>query len=285
MKYFHVDVFTEQAMNGNGLTVVFPERELESETLLKIAQEFKQFETIFIFPPNEDGNFPVRIFTIEEELAFAGHPILGAGAVLHSLSDQTVSKMKLGFLLPEKRVTVQSEYMGPHYVVTMDQGVPKFIKCVPKQYNNEIASSLNIHPTQLDERFPIEVVSAGLPYLLVPLRQGIGEVKIKHQKFGQFLETFGAKFVYIFETNTLECRTWDNSGVNEDVATGSAAGPLCAYLVRNGFAEPDQVISISQGSFLNRPSLIKGWVHRETGRVLIQGSVAFFGKGEIIAGL
>lgn len=267
MKYYHVDVFTEQAMNGNGLTVVFPERELKSTTLLKIAREFKQFETIFIYPPKEDGSFPIRIFTIEEELAFAGHPILGAGAVLHSLGDQTFSKMKFGFLLPEKRVTVQSEYMGPHYVVMMDQGVPQFIKSVSKQYYNEIASSLNIHHTQLDERFPMEVVSTGLPYLLVPLRQGIGEVKIKHQKFGKFLETFGAKFVYIFETGTLECRTWDNSGVNEDVATGSAAGPLCAYLVRNGFAQPDQVISISQGSFLKRPSIIKGWVHRETGHV------------------
>lgn len=281
MKYFHVDVFAEQAMNGNGLTVVFPERELPSETLLKIAQEFKQFETIFIYPPNEDGSFPVRIFTIEEELAFAGHPIIGAGAVLHSQIANTSPAIDIHLCLPAKTVTVHSEAVASGFNVTMNQGIPQFIRKVPREYYAEIAHSLNIKPTFLAENFPIEVVSTGLPYLLVPLRQGIGEVKIKHQKFGQFLETFGAKFVYVFETDTLECRTWDNSGVNEDVATGSAAGPLCAYLVQNGLAEPDQIITISQGTFLNRPSLIKGWVHRKTGHVFIQGNVVFFGKGEI----
>lgn len=282
MKYYHVDVFAEQAMNGNGLTVVFPERELKSETLLKIAQEFKQFETIFIYQQNEDGSFPARIFTIEEELSFAGHPILGAGAVLHYLLANASPTIDINLCLPDKRITVHSEAAASHFIVTMDQGIPKFIHKVPREYYGEISSSLNIKSTLLDERLPMEVVSTGLPYLLVPIRQGIGAVKIKHQKFEQFLETLGAKFVYVFETDTLECRTWDNSGVNEDVATGSAAGPLCAYLVRNGFAKPDQVIPISQGSFLNRPSVIKGWVHQVTGHVLIQGSVAFFGKGEIL---
>ncbi len=281
VKYYHVDVFSAETMNGNGLTVVFPKRELETKTLLKITQEFKQFETVFIFPPNDDGSFNVRIFTIEEELAFAGHPILGAGAVLHSLIDHTASKMNLRFLLPEKAVTVQSESASNHYLVTMDQGLPQFVRSVPEQYYDGIASSLNLHPTQLDDRFPIEVVSTGLPYLLVPVRNGIGEVKIRHREFHRFLGAFGAKFAYVFETDTLECRTWDNSGINEDVATGSAAGPLCAYLIRNGFAEPNEVIAISQGRFLNRPSVIRGWVE-DNGHVFIQGDVAFFGKGEIL---
>lgn len=281
MNYFHVDVFTEQAMNGNGLTIVFPEPELKSQTLLKITQEFKQFETIFIYPPNGDGSFPVRIFTIEEELAFAGHPILGAGAVLHSLIAKTLPTIDIHLCLPDKTVTVHSKTAASHFIVTMDQGIPQFIQKVPMKYYGEISGSLNINPALLDERFPIEVVSTGLPYLLVPIRYGIGEVKITLEKFGQFLETFGAKFVYVFEPDTLECRTWDNSGLNEDIATGSAAGPLCAYLVRNGFAKSDQVISISQGFFLNRPTIIKGWVDKETGHVLIQGSVALFGKGEI----
>lgn len=281
MKYYHVDVFSKEPMNGNGLTVVFPEQELESKTLLKIAQEFKQFETIFIFPPNDDGSFRLRIFTIEEELDFAGHPILGAGAVLHNLIDKTASKMNIRFLLPKKTVTIQSEYADSHYLVTMDQGIPQFIQSVPKQYYDQIASNLNIHPTQLDHRLPVEVVSTGLPYLLVPIRHAIGEVKIKRQEFERFLGTFGAKFVYVFEPDTLECRTWDNSGINEDVATGSAAGPLCAYLARNGLAKPNEIIEISQGRFLNRPSIIKGWVDKENGHVSIQGDVAFFGKGEI----
>ncbi|HBE79380.1 MAG TPA: PhzF family phenazine biosynthesis protein [Firmicutes bacterium] len=281
MRFYHVDVFATEPMNGNGLTVVFPERELESKTLLKIAQELKQFETIFVYPQNTEGCFPVRIFTTEEELAFAGHPILGAGAVLHSLIDKSSSEKSIQIQLPEKNTEVRTEYIAPYYTVTMNQGIPQWIQKVGQYHYDEIAKSLSMLPTQLAQEFPIEVVSTGLPYLLVPIQKGIGEVKINHDQFEQFLSTWGAKFVYVFEIPTLECRTWDNSGMNEDVATGSAAGLLCAYLVRKGFAKPDQVINISQGKYIGRPSIIKGWVEKKNGHVNIQGNVVFFGTGEI----
>ena len=83
MHYEHVDVFSSKPLKGNGLTAVFPEQPLADELLLSIAQEFKQYETIYIFPQDEQGTFPCRVFTMEEELPFAGHPLLGAAAVIH----------------------------------------------------------------------------------------------------------------------------------------------------------------------------------------------------------
>src|SRR4051794_31235158 len=79
----HVDVFTDRPMAGNGLTVVLSPRALPSQAMLQMAQELRQFETIFLFDISADGA-DARIFTPEEELDFAGHPVLGAAAVLHA---------------------------------------------------------------------------------------------------------------------------------------------------------------------------------------------------------
>ena len=126
----------------------------------------------------------------------------------------------------------------------------------------------------------MECVSTGLPYLLVPLRSNVSSSKILRDDFEAFLSNFEAKFVYVFDTNTLECRTWDNFGSTEDVATGSAAGPLCAYLVQHKIKKKDEVIDLHQGKFVNRPSIIKGWVS-QTGDVFITGEVSFFASGTI----
>lgn len=82
MIFYHVDVFSSIILSGNGLTVIFHEEDMSKEYMQAIAQEFKQFETIFL-RQIEEKRFRARIFTVEEELDFAGHPILGAMAVIH----------------------------------------------------------------------------------------------------------------------------------------------------------------------------------------------------------
>jgi PhzF family phenazine biosynthesis protein len=248
--------------------------------MLKITQELKQFETIFIFDKDNQGTYSVRIFTAEEELKFAGHPILGAGAVLHRLHYDS-KEAQIKFELSGRQVFVSSEIKNNAYCVTMNQGAPKFIQEVDKYRYGEIANALGLLAEDIHTTLPIEVVSTGLHYLLVPLRHGIGRAKISISGFESFLERFDAKFVYVFEPDTLECRTWDNNGIMEDVATGSAAGPLCAYLVKHEMARPDEDISIRQGRFLHRPSVIKAWMTRASGEVFISGDVSFFAAGEI----
>ncbi len=102
----------------------------------------------------------------------------------------------------------------------------------------------------------MQVVSAGLPYLIVPVAQGLDRARITVGDFEERLADVGAKFVYVFDPDQREGRSWDNAGVLEDVATGSAAGPAAAFLAAHGLAAPDETIVISQGRFAGRPSVI-----------------------------
>lgn len=283
MNYYHVDVFSSKAMHGNGLTVVFPDRQLSSNEMLSIAREFRQFETIFVFKKNIDGAFPVRIFTVDEELEFAGHPVVGAGAVLHHLFYTLQNSAEIHLDISGRTVTLESNFFNGQYSAEMNQGTPKFMGRIDQSHYERIASAVNLKPDDLDETIPIEVVSTGLPYLLLPLKKGISQAKISINEFESFLAQFGAKFIYVFDVKTLECRTWDNYGITEDVATGSAAGPLCAYLVEHGLAQRNQIINIHQGKFTGRPSIIQGWVSQkaDTEEVFIRGDVSFFASGEL----
>jgi phenazine biosynthesis protein PhzF family len=284
MIYFHVDVFSSEAMKGNGLTVVFADQKYDYDQLLNIAREFKQFETVFVFSQSADGSFPVRIFTMDEELNFAGHPIVGLGAVLHSIYFSSMEAIEIKVDLQGRKLTISSKFKNGVYNVTMNQGTPQFLEQVNKKHYNRIAKSVNLCENDIDMKSPIEVVSTGLPYLLVPLTSGLDHAKIAMNRFEDFLSEFGAKFVYVYDTQSLECRTWDNFGMVEDVATGSAAGPLCAYLVEHKLAGKNKIIEIHQGRFVQRPSIIQTWVSTKsaTDEVFISGDVAFFASGSLL---
>jgi PhzF family phenazine biosynthesis protein len=102
----------------------------------------------------------------------------------------------------------------------------------------------------------MQVVSTGLPYLIVPLASGLDRARITVEDFEERLVSVGAKFVYVFDPGQREGRSWDNAGAVEDVATGSAAGPAAAWLAAQGLAAHDETIIINQGRFLGRPSMI-----------------------------
>ncbi|OHD11637.1 MAG: phenazine biosynthesis protein PhzF family [Spirochaetes bacterium GWD1_27_9] len=278
MKYYHVDVFSSKPLSGNGLTVVFPDKEIDDLTLGYITKEFKQFETVFIYTKDNEA-YPIRIFTIEEELEFAGHPVLGTGAIIHKVFYPNDIRKKIIIKIKERNIIVESEKKENVFSVTMNQGIPSYINTIPINHYIEIAESLNLTLNDIDNRFPLEVVSTGLPYLLIPLNNNIEKCKIIHSNFEQLLNKFNAKFAYVFDTNSLECRTWDNFGLVEDVATGSAAGPLCAYLIKHKIKKENEKIYISQGKYVNRPSKIECWMQSQ--EVYIKGFVSFFSQGEI----
>ena len=278
MKYFHVDVFSDKPLSGNGLTVVFIDQGIDDSILLKLAQEFKQFETIFIYH-KKDEIFPVRVFTVQEELPFAGHPLLGAASVIHKIfyPQQIEKEIKLG--LGKRSISLNSKIKNQVFSVSMNQGKAAFIKNVNRTEAINIANYFNLKSDDLNEKYPVEIVSTGLPYVLLPLGKNIGNARIVKDGLEQYIAKHHAKFVYLFDTQTLECRTWDNTGLFEDVATGSAAGPLIASLVHNRSKTENEKIKITQGTYLGRKSTITGWVTND--EVFIEGKVAFFGNGEI----
>ena len=190
MKYYHVDVFSSRPMSGNGLTVIFPQEPLPDQKLLQISQELKQFESIFIYPANSSGIYPVRIFTVDEELMFAGHPILGAGAVIHN-------DVNITFELGERHIQIQSVQKDACYQVTMNQGKALFIKEVEESFYCQIAKALNVNEHDLDKNYPVECVSTGLPYLLVPLRSNVSSSKILRDDFEAFYPTL-KQSLYMF---------------------------------------------------------------------------------------
>lgn len=280
MNYYHVDVFSSKSLSGNGLTVLFHHGDLDTQFMQKIAQEFKQFETIFLKQTGET-HFRARIFTVDEELDFAGHPILGATATIHEKLYPEKSSITVAFQLNNKTLQAQSVKMAHYYQATMNQGVPRFLGTVEGEQKNSFLQALNLTADHLHPSLPMEVVSTGLPYLIVPLVSGLEQVKIRVQDLEAQLSSVNAKFVYIFDVNKMEGRTWDNLGSVEDVATGSAAGPTGAYLYKKRIFSAKEEVVINQGGFVGRPSKLKV-VADSTGEIKVTGDVKIIARGELL---
>jgi trans-2,3-dihydro-3-hydroxyanthranilate isomerase len=293
----HVDVFADRPMAGNGLTVVTSEVPLTDSTMLRIAQELRQFETIFLFEVSADGA-AARIFTPEEELAFAGHPVLGAAAVLHRRSagesagesaaspdersqtdrDGHVWNIRVG----GRPLTVDTTAVGNGVIMAeMDQGLATLSPPLPHDQTLKLAAAVGVQAEQLRDDLPAQVVSTGLPYLLLPVNEaGLAGSHPAADDLPSMLRASGADFVYVLEPDRPEGRTWDNRGVTEDVATGSAAGPVAAYLMEHRLRTPDDAFHVHQGRFVGRPSLID--VRRAAdGSLRVGGPVAPFSSGAI----
>ncbi|HSB56136.1 MAG TPA: PhzF family phenazine biosynthesis protein, partial [Gemmatimonadales bacterium] len=236
LRYRQVDVFTAVPYRGNGLAV-FPERgSLTARQMLAIAGELRQFESIFLASGATPEEVSARIFTVEEELPFAGHPVLGAAAVLHADRAADRERAIWRFVLQEKTVPVESRKTGMGWAAIMDQGLAVFGPPLARAQEGPFLAALSLTPADRPGDLPLQMVSTGLPYLIVPLRTDIGRARIAGPGFEALLGSVGAKFVYVLDPARPEGRTWDNQGAVEDVATGSAAGPTGAYLVRHGIA-------------------------------------------------
>lgn len=283
MLYYHADVFCKEPMTGNGLTVfiapAFPERAV----MQQIAREFRQFETIFLVR-RSDAVFDARIFTVEEKLDFAGHPVLGAAAVVqHEFLQEAPSTVR--FNLNSKQVSVSCTAQGDFYDCCMDQGQAEFICAPAPEEYAQYLQPLNLAAQNLAAGYPLEVVSTGLPYLLLPLASGLEQARILVTDYEWRLARIGAKFVYVLDVNAVEGRTWDNAGMTEDVATGSAAGPVGAYLYKHNRFSSSQEIVLRQGRFVGRDSKISVRKDKASGNMLVSGHVRLLVHGECLPGM
>lgn len=282
LDYRQVDVFAEAPLAGNGLTVIVSDRSLGTHLMQQLTRELRQFETIFLTPLSEPNSFAARVFTMEEELPFAGHPAIGAAAVLHERAGGEFHEWKLR--LPAGEVTLESRRHADHYGVSMNQGRVTFGETIAPGEELGWLRLFGLEPGHSDPRLPICVASTGLSYLLIPVTsEGLEGARIVCRNLEQRLATVGAKFAYVLDVDKREGRTWDNSGAVEDIATGSAAGPVAGLLVRYGWADAGESIRLRQGRFVGRPSemVVKVCENSEScaGDVILTGSVVTVARG------
>ena len=282
LPYRHVDVFAARPFAGNGLAVFPDARGLPAPLMQQLARELNQFEAIFLEIDGPSRWVRARIFTVDEELPFAGHPVLGAAAIAHQEVLPREEHVAWTFGLGERGVLVES-WRAPHgFRARMDQCVAQFGPPLTAAEAAPFLAGLGLDPGDAHAALPLQMVTTGLPYLLVPLRRRFGEARIRAAGYEALLATVGAKFVYVLDPDVPEGRTWDNQGLVEDVATGSAAGPAGAYLVRHGVRSAGRTIALQQGARGGRPSELRVTVTAEGDllRVAVEGDVVPLAEGE-----
>ncbi|MET1080561.1 MAG: PhzF family phenazine biosynthesis protein [Pseudomonas sp.] len=280
--YWQLDVFAECPLAGNGVAV-FSDAQALSPTLMQaLTQELRQFESIFLIPGSQPQHYDARIFTMEEELPFAGHPILGAAALLHHLHGPLAEQQAEWTLhLTAKSVRVSTHRRGRGFYAQMDQGEAEFGERLSLAQAQAIAAAFSLGAAALDPFYPACVVSTGLPYLLLPVTaEGLARAR-QTQALDTQLASCGAAFVFLLDVTAHEGRTWDPLGVIEDIATGSAAGPVAAYLVELGLERPDRPFTLHQGRFLGRPSRLDVCV-AGNGRISVGGAVQLLSRAELL---
>jgi PhzF family phenazine biosynthesis protein len=280
LEFRHVDVFTDVPFTGNGLIVLFGGTAgIGAGSLISVTTEMRQFELILADCQPETGRVSARIFTAEEELPFAGHPVIGAAAALHERHHGGELARSWIFVIAGREIAVRSRRTAGYFEAAMNQGQPALGPPLGDQDAAGFAGALGLGRHDL-HRLPMRVVSTGLPYLIVPVSGGLDRARIVVGDFEERLATVGAKFVYVFDPDQREGRSWDNAGAVEDVATGSAAGPAAAFLMACGLAAADKEIVISQGRFLRRPSVIAVTPDRR-GDLWVGGPVAPVARGVV----
>jgi len=270
--FFQVDVFATRPLTGNGLAVFLFTDGWSAPIMQGLTQEMKQFESIFLSEVTSTGAC-ARVFTVEEELPFAGHPVLGAAAALHRTQTPEAETSSWILKLPSGDVPVNTKKMDGHYLAEMNQGPAIFGAAIASAELAPILSRLGLESGDLTAGFPAVVISTGLPYLVVPVHpEALAWAAISGTDLEALLSVHGAKFVFVLDVAGRELRTWDNLGRVEDVATGSAAGPAAAYLFSLGLADPNLPVELAQGRFAGRPSRIRV-IRDERGGLLVSGEV------------
>jgi PhzF family phenazine biosynthesis protein len=283
LSYLHVDVFAPHAYAGNSLPVFLDSAGLNADQMQTITRELRHFEAIFLEAAADARTYRARVFDLIEELPFAGHPIIGAAAALHETAEREEDQ-RWTFNLADKSVTVITQRNGSGYFGLLDQGPAQFFGEVAT--SDEIAAAFDLSFADLDPTLPPAVISTGLRYLIVPVGpQVLARARIKADISG-FLAARGAQFAVLLDRAACEIRHWNNDGIIEDIATGSAAGTIGAYCLRYCGAQSGKAFTLNQGRFAGRPSELIVEPHGTPDNVTsvkVGGKVAIVGHGVMVA--
>ncbi len=301
-EYHLLDVFTNEAFGGNPLAVFLNAQGIDPATMQRIAKELNLSESVFILPPvEENSDYQLRIFTPAREVPMAGHPTVGAAFAM----------VKLGVLGPSNPppntpytyhfdegvgVIPVEVLFGPDdndLMVTMDQPLPDFGEALDNRA--DIVAMLGLQGEDLHPDLPVQAVSTGVPFTLIPLANldAVRRAALQQDAWSALLKDTSAPEVLIFCTETeddahsVHSRMFAPSmGISEDPATGAASGPLGCYLVRHGViqARPQAQIISEQGYEMGRPSLVHITITTlddEITRVRVGGQCVMMGDGRL----
>jgi trans-2,3-dihydro-3-hydroxyanthranilate isomerase len=282
------DVFSSTPLEGNSLAVFSDARGLTDAEMQAIAKEMNLSETTFIFPrdPNieRERGVRVRIFTVQEELPFAGHPTLGTAFSIRNggAGSEVALELNVG------KVPVRFEQTpGQPVFGEMTQVDPVFGVVHERE---AVARATGLNAGDFDPHLPIQTVSTGLPFTVTPLRSlaVIQKLRVDLDHASEYMEKTGGRFFYFVTRETvdplagLHARMLFYNG--EDPATGSAAGCTAAWMVAHGVAAPDQRVLIEQGVEMRRPSRIFVRASKHDNRIVnvrVGGSAVEVIRGEV----
>jgi trans-2,3-dihydro-3-hydroxyanthranilate isomerase len=288
LAFIQVDVFTARALEGNQLAVFPDGRGLTDDEMQALAREMNLSETTFILrrsPAVErQRGIRVRIFTVEEELPFAGHPTLGTAFVLRKRGqgevalDLEVGRIPVSFRQQRDGLVFgEMRQRDPEMGSIHDRGA--------------VARAAGLEADAIDPNLPIQTVSTGMAFAIVALRslEAIRGLRFNWKQLEEYLARTDAKFLYFVTRETVDPAARLHARMifynGEDPATGSAAGCCAAWAVRHGVAAPDEQILIEQGLEIHRPSRILVRASRDGDRIVnvrVGGNCVEVMRGEVV---
>src|SRR5437667_4148474 len=282
-EFVQLDVFTQTPLAGNPLAVFTDGRGLNDGEMQALAREMNLSETTFVLPRDDatearEGK-KVRIFTVETELPFAGHPTLGTALYLYASESNQKKPAEITLDLKAGKIpvrfTANSQNAGGDRVDgqvfgEMRQRDPEFETPLSR---DDVARVVGIAVDEIPSEWPIQPVSTGLAFTIVPFRnqQTLSNLRFSYAQAAEFLKNTGANFFYFLcperRDGALEARARMFFYGGEDPATGSAAGCAASWLVKHGIAKSDEQVVIRQGIECRRPSEMYVRATREGERV------------------
>ncbi len=287
-----LDVFATGKYTGNQLAVCLEAGNLTDVQMQQIAREINFSETTFVTTSKPvDSGYNTRIFTPTTELPFAGHPTLGtAFAIQQEIIKDAVERVNLNYQVGQ--IPVDLNYLdGKVDILWMHQQQPKFYDAVDV---DTIAAVIGVNPTDIDSRYPIEPISTGLPFIVVPLKTlaAVSKAKLNLNLYANSVANLPAQAILIFCPETIDPKRQlhvrvftECFGIPEDPATGSANGCLAAYLAKyQYFGSPNLDITVEQGIEMGRSSLLylRAKYTPDNCPVSIGGRVINIARGEFI---
>lgn len=290
--FYIVDVFAEDKYTGNQVAVVKYSGKLSDKEMQHIAKELYFSETSFVLSDIQpNGGYDVRIFTPREEVPYSGHATIGTACVINrhfsnGPQKQVILNLKAGSIPVEIESRDDKEE-----VLWMEQIQPKFNRIYEPVLLSKI---LGIEPEDIDTSYPIQEITTGLPFLIVPLKPSanIKDIEFNKERYYWLVKKIEAKCILIFTTKTYKLENQvnvrvfaDYYGIPEDPASGSGSGCLGAYMSKYKVLGDQNVnIRVEQGYEIGRQALlfVKVTSKGDSMKISVGGRVITVAKGQLL---